>query len=127
MTEVYDLYDEYIYLNGHWERIGGGGSNVPIDDHLSNISENPVQNKVITLALNGLATRSDLNDAIEAQASINAQLLELLGHAGIIDDGQITTISTFSSSKMVDVIQETVDAAVGDINSLIDAINGEVI
>lgn len=123
MTEVYDLYDEYIYLNGHWEKIGGGGSNIPIDDHLSNVSENPVQNKVITLALNGLATSSDLNNAIAAQASINEQLLELLGHAGIIDDGQVTTISTFSSSKIMNVI----NTAIGDIDSVLDAINGEVI
>lgn len=123
MTEVYDLYDEYIYLNGHWEKIGGGGSSIPIDDHLSNVSENPVQNKVITLALNGLATSSDLNDAVAAQASINAQLLELLSHAGIIDDGQVTTMSTFSSSKIMDVI----NTAIGDIDSVLDAINGEVI
>ena len=51
MTEVYDLYDEYIYLDGHWERIGGGGSDVTVDDELSIISENPVQNKIITLAI----------------------------------------------------------------------------
>lgn len=120
MTEVYDLYDEYIYIDGHWERIGGGGgSEITVDDSLSPISENPVQNKVITLALNGLATQQELNTAIQNQSSINQQLIELLSHAGIIDDSQVTTMSTFSSSKIMSII--------GDIDSVLDAINGEVI
>ena len=122
MSEVYDLYDEYIYINGHWEKIGGG-SDVSIDDTLSPISENPVQNKVITLALNGFATSAALNTAIENQAAINTELIELLSHAGIIDDTQISTASTFSSSKIVDTINE----AIGDIGEVLDAINGEVI
>lgn len=33
--------------------VGGGGSSVNVDSALSSTSENPVQNKVITSALNG--------------------------------------------------------------------------
>ena len=119
MTEVYDLYDEYIYLNGHWERIGGGGDQIPIDDHLSNTSENPVQNKVITLAMDGYATQATLNTAIQNQAIVNEQLIELLSHAGIIDDNQVTTMSTFSSSKIMGIY--------GDISAVLDLLNGEII
>jgi len=39
----------------------GGGSGVTVDDELSTTSENPVQNKVITAALNGKASSDDLN------------------------------------------------------------------
>ena len=63
------------------------------------------------------------NAALENQATINEQLIELLGHAGIIDDSTVTTISTFSSSK----IMNEINLIVGNINSVLDSINGEVI
>lgn len=120
MTEVYDLYDEYIYIDGHWERIGGGGEEIPIDDALSPVSENPVQNKIITAALNAFATSSDLDAAVAAQAIVNEELIELLGHAGIIDDTQISNMTTWSSSKFMSEIENIL----GDIETIIDAING---
>lgn len=44
----------YVNKNGEWINTSGGGSSgVTVDSELSSTSENPVQNKVITSALNG--------------------------------------------------------------------------
>lgn len=43
----------YLYDDGAWVQIGGGGGGVTVDDEMSSTSENPVQNKVITAALEG--------------------------------------------------------------------------
>ena len=43
---------------------GGGGTSVTVDSELSTTSENPVQNKVITQALNGKGTYSKPTDGI---------------------------------------------------------------
>ena len=52
-------FDEYIWAvneeeehGGHWDRLGS--VSIIIDDHLDPMSTNPVQNSVITLAINGL-------------------------------------------------------------------------
>ena len=50
-------FDEYFWVEpegetGHWDRLGSVA--IIIDDHLDTQSTNPVQNSVITLALNGL-------------------------------------------------------------------------
>ena len=44
-------------LNG-----GGGGGTITVDDAMSSSSENPVQNKIITAALNGKADTTALSD-----------------------------------------------------------------
>lgn len=50
-----DAYSEYVYTDDdRWEFIGY--NTITIDDALSTTSENPVQNKIITTALNGKAT-----------------------------------------------------------------------
>ena len=52
-----DAYSEYVYTDDNrWEFIGY--NTMTVDDTLSTTSENPVQNKVITIALNGKATAS---------------------------------------------------------------------
>lgn len=50
-------FDEYFWVQpegetGHWDRLGSVA--IIIDDHLDTQSTNPVQNSVITLAINGL-------------------------------------------------------------------------
>lgn len=50
-------FDEYFWVQpegetGHWDRLGSVA--IIIDDHLDPQSSNPVQNSVITLAINGL-------------------------------------------------------------------------
>lgn len=56
-----DTYDEYIWAlqadNTYgWEHVGSTAVTIEVDDHLSDTSENPVQNKVITAALGNIET-----------------------------------------------------------------------
>ena len=53
--------DEYVYsVDNTWDRVGT--STIAVDSALSTESENPVQNKVITVALNGKAATTDIKD-----------------------------------------------------------------
>lgn len=46
--------DEYVYTESQvWDKIGSTTVSITVDSELSNNSENPVQNKVVTNALNG--------------------------------------------------------------------------
>lgn len=54
-----DQYDQYIYINGAWERIGSGM--MTVDASMSSTSTNPVQNKVINAALSAKADASALS------------------------------------------------------------------
>ena len=58
----YTTDDEKLYL-GETEITGGG---ITIDDTLSNTSKNPVQNKVITNALNAKANLTDIPTSLPA-------------------------------------------------------------
>ena len=53
------------------------GSNTPIDDELSTTSENPVQNKVVTTALNTKANTSDMTTALAGKMDLNNNYIEL--------------------------------------------------
>jgi hypothetical protein len=54
--------DEYVYTSDdRWERIGS--TVITVDSQLSTTSENPVQNKVITGALNGLGALAHKDSA----------------------------------------------------------------
>lgn len=54
-----DQYDQYIYINGAWERIGSGM--MTVDASMSSTSTNPVQNKVVHAALSAKADASALS------------------------------------------------------------------
>lgn len=55
------VHTDNYYLKQISENIsGGGGGDITVDSSLSTTSENPVQNKVITNALNGKADDSDI-------------------------------------------------------------------
>ena len=42
--------EEYVYVSGGWEYLGSNA--IEVDNAMSTTSENPVQNKVITAAVN---------------------------------------------------------------------------
>lgn len=75
---------EYMYTeDGVWDRIGSNSIQIDIDSALSTTSENPVQNKVITAALNdkvnaesgkGLST-NDYTNAEKASVALSAEIL----------------------------------------------------
>lgn len=89
--------DEYVYsVENTWDRVGT--STIAVDSALSTESENPVQNKVITTALNSKAASTDIKD----------------GTLTISMNGSV--VATFSANSASDV---TVN--LGNVQSLIDA------
>lgn len=46
----------------------GGGQPITVDDHLSHTSENPVQNKVVTIALDGKVDEESALTNLEIEA-----------------------------------------------------------
>lgn len=60
-AEIVNKMAEYVEEHGG----GGGGGSITVDDFLSLTSINPVQNKVMTAAINAKA------DATEVQADVN--------------------------------------------------------
>lgn len=87
--------DEYVYsVDNTWDRVGT--STIAVDSALSAESENPVQNKVITVALNSKAASTDIKD----------------GTLTITANGNTYTFSANSATNV------TLD--LGNIQSLID-------
>ena len=99
--------------------ISGGGT---VDSELSETSENPVQNKVITTALNGKQDSLVSGTTIK---TINGN--SILGEGNIeITGGTVDTTMSDTSENAVQnkVIKAYVDGLVGDINSVLTRING---
>lgn len=74
--------DEYVYtVDGEWELLGT--SHIMVDSAFSTTSENPVQNKVITAALNGKVGKetgkglstNDYTNAEKASVALSAETL----------------------------------------------------
>ena len=64
-----DRYDQYIYVNNAWERIGSGM--MTVDSAMSSTSTNPVQNKVVQSALAGKLSTTGTAARATADASGN--------------------------------------------------------
>lgn len=93
-----------------------------VDSELNETSENPVQNKVITTALNG--KQDSLVSGINIR-TINGY--DILGQGNIkITGGTVDTTMSDTSENAVQnkVIKSYVDGLVGDINSVLTRING---
>lgn len=57
-----------VNLEGGELEVGIGGQSITVDDHLSRESENPVQNKVITIALEDKVDESAALTNLEIEA-----------------------------------------------------------
>ena len=58
--EAGDFYNEYMYINNQWELIGS--TQMRVDSALSLVSENSVQNKVVTAALNDKLSKTEFEE-----------------------------------------------------------------
>ena len=94
-TFYYTADDEKLYL-GETEITGGG---VTIDDALSDTSKNPVQNKVVKMALDSKANLSDIPTELPANGG-NADTVDgfhassFIQWLGYYSSGSILTIAT---------------------------------
>ena len=86
-TFYYTTDDEKLYL-GNKEITGGG---VTIDDALSDTSKNPVQNKVITNALNTKANLTDIPTTLPANGG-NADTAETIDGKSSADLAYLTNV-----------------------------------
>ena len=84
---------------------GGGGTSVTIDSELSTTSENPVQNKVVTQALNGKGTYSKPTSGIpktdlsnEVQTSLGKADTALQEHQDISGKAEKTEVTALFNS-----------------------------
>ena len=84
---------------------GGGGTSVTIDSELSTTSENPVQNKVVTQALNGKGTYSKPTGGIpktdlasDVQTSLGKADTALQEHQDISGKADKTELAVLSNS-----------------------------
>jgi hypothetical protein len=89
-----DYYEEYITVenNGYaWEKIGTTQFQITVDTELSDTSENPVQNKVITTTLKNYVKNTDMADGITETPGLVK--LKSYGQAGlqISSQGYLTT------------------------------------
>ncbi len=121
-TEEGNNYAEYVYINGAWELLGKIGVQVDLTDYVKNTDyATPSKAGVIKSGYNGLQVDSTNGKTycdtytyanygnVENQMFISKGTLE-----NVITGKDLTTKSY-------------VDGLVGDINSALDSINGEVI
>lgn len=68
-VENINTISEMVVKIAEWQEEHGGGGTITVDDELSETSKNPVQNKVMTAAINAKADKSevqtDVQEAVE--------------------------------------------------------------
>ena len=128
-------YAEYIYINGQWELLGKIGVQVDLSDYYTKTETNTLlDNKVgftdyatsskggtIKIS-NWFATGINANGQLFASA-ITYQEYQELGNNTFIAKGTLENVITGKDLTT----KSYVDGLVGDIASVIDSINGEVI
>ena len=97
------------------------GNQITIDSTMSTTSENPVQNKVITNALNDKANSSDLAEVATSGSFtdlINVPALPIVNDASLTIQKNGTTVSTFTANSSTDKIANiTVPTKTSDITN----------
>lgn len=100
----------------------GGGSDIVVDNVLSESSENPVQNKVVTSAINDLKT--SLNDLSQSVSNLSEKV------DGYSDDIANATSKSDEAVKAVENITEQINGIIEEVGSLSDKVesleNGEI-
>lgn len=113
-TFYYTTDDEKLYI-GDKEITGGG---VTVDDALSDTSEHPVQNKVITNALNNKADLSDIPTSLPANGGNadtvgNISATNLVRTLGVISDTDFLNNAAFYEYSYEASINATTASAIG--------------
>lgn len=100
----------------------GGGSDIVIDNVLSESSENPVQNKVVTSAINDLKT--SLSGLSQSVSSLSNKV------EGYSEEIANATSKSEEATKAVEGITEQINGIIEEVGSLSDKVesleNGEI-
>ena len=119
-----DLYDEYMWVDEKWELIGTKQIEVDLTDYVKN-TDYATTGKAGVIKLNtaSYATDIDENGLLKGVSRTYEQYQNGLYNSGFISKG---TLENVIAGK--DLANKAyVDGIVGDINNVLDTINGEVI
>ena len=133
-------YTAYVWENNAYRELGVIQMTITIDDELSTTSENPVQNKVITSALNGKANISHTHSASDITSGLatvatsgsyndlsNTPIIPTVNDGTLTIQKNGTTVDTFtansSSDKTVNIecVDLTNNQTVGGIKTFSNA------
>ena len=131
--EESNVYDEYIYLKNKWELIGS--TKVNLSEYLKRSEASIDSQKLGGQNPDYYLNYNNLTDApqkinIVAREEPSADTEKVMREIEIFGDKWKLITITKTSELLNDsgfVTQNSLDQAIGDINSLLDTINGEVI
>lgn len=112
-TDTENIYNEYIYINGAWENIGSTKTTVD----LSKYSTTEELSQMLSTALSNYLTTADMNAALSSYYTKTATD-EAIENAINNIEHPTTDLSNYYNKQEIDTM-------IGDINSILDAINGE--
>lgn len=112
-TDTENIYNEYIYINGAWENIGSTKTTVD----LSQYSTTEELSQMLSTALRNYLTVADMNAALSNYYTKTATD-EAIENAINNIEHPTTDLSNYYNKQEIDTM-------IGDINSILDAINGE--
>lgn len=95
---------EYVYIEDSWQFLGY--NNIVIDSVLSDSSENPVQNKVITLALGG-KVNTEVGKGLSTEDYTTAEKNKLAGLSNYDDTEVRGLIATKADASILTPISES--------------------
>lgn len=116
LTKASDADGDAVWASG-----GGGGTPVIVDAALSTTSTNPVQNRVITNALNGKASQASL-DALSTTVGTKASQADLEALETTVD-GKVDKVTGkgLSTNDYTDADKAIVDGVTSALASKVDA------
>ena len=114
-----DAYDEYIYVNNNWEHIGS--TEVDLTNYVKNTD-------YATSSKGGVIKSGGYGLNVNSDGTVNClsktyQEYQALGNTSFIGKGTLENVITGKDLTT----KSYVDGLVGDINTALDTINGEVI
>jgi len=119
--ETQNNYDEYVYVNGQWEKLGGVQVEVDLTDYVK-FTDYASSSKggVVKTSVN---YGYDIYDGMLYARNYNYSEYQNKGNSMFI--GKATLENVITGKDLT--TKSYVDGLVGDINSVLDTINGEVI
>lgn len=100
-----DCYEEYLYVNNRFERFG---VSQPIDAALSDVSTNPVQNKVVSAALQNLDQKIDTSVETREHNAANSMTVSQVKNTGVITFRLYNILDEIIDEKTLDLDTEKI-------------------